>query len=313
MRAGTNVTLTDNGSNTFTIDAAGGVDTNTTYDLDSIQVGANAAITLVGSDSTTDTVTLVAGTNITLTDDGSSNITIDAGSAGATVACISGISALNSAQSLTSTYASIQDGPVFPLGFKNASTESRYYALTWTIEYGMSGTTGFKAFDTEVISNHNGTTQLIEYKDSAYMVSDYPVSRTYTYTTVLLPDETLEIRVKGNTSLRINKAHLTIIVNDCEANGSGEITILPADGRGDLLLANIFTAEQYVQETCNLSGVTIAVTGNIEIGDVFQSNGKCYLVIGTSGSSTGINITSTYASCEQCNQITPIGDVQGTD
>lgn len=51
---------------------------NTTYDLDSIQVGSDVAITLVGSDATSDPVTLVAGTNITLTDDGSANITIDA-------------------------------------------------------------------------------------------------------------------------------------------------------------------------------------------------------------------------------------------
>ena len=49
-----------------------------TYDLDSIQVGADVAITLVGTDTTVDTVTLVAGTNITLTDNGSKNITIDA-------------------------------------------------------------------------------------------------------------------------------------------------------------------------------------------------------------------------------------------
>jgi len=49
----------------------------TTYDLDSLQVGANAAIVLVGSDTTLDTITFVAGTNITLTDNGSNNITID--------------------------------------------------------------------------------------------------------------------------------------------------------------------------------------------------------------------------------------------
>ena len=52
-------------------------DVNTTYDLDSLQVGANAAITLVGSDASLDTVTLVAGTNITISDDGSNNITIN--------------------------------------------------------------------------------------------------------------------------------------------------------------------------------------------------------------------------------------------
>jgi hypothetical protein len=49
----------------------------TTYDLDSIQTGSNVAITLVGSNATLDTITLVAGTNITLTDNGSNNITID--------------------------------------------------------------------------------------------------------------------------------------------------------------------------------------------------------------------------------------------
>ena len=55
------------------------------YDLDSIQVGADVAITLVGTDATVDTVTLVAGTNITLTDNGSKNITIDAANPDQTV------------------------------------------------------------------------------------------------------------------------------------------------------------------------------------------------------------------------------------
>lgn len=50
---------------------------NTTYDLASVQNGANSDIKLTGSDGSTDTVKLVAGTNITLTDAGSS-ITIDA-------------------------------------------------------------------------------------------------------------------------------------------------------------------------------------------------------------------------------------------
>ena len=52
-------------------------DNNTTYDLDSTQNGPNSDIRLIGSDSTTDTVTLEAGTNITLTNIGS-NILIDA-------------------------------------------------------------------------------------------------------------------------------------------------------------------------------------------------------------------------------------------
>lgn len=70
------------GDNTWSLisDIAG-----TTYDLDSIQVGSDVAITLVGSNATLDTVTLVAGTNITLTDDGSANITIDAANPDQTV------------------------------------------------------------------------------------------------------------------------------------------------------------------------------------------------------------------------------------
>ena len=51
---------------------------NTTYDLASLQNVDNVNINLTGSDASVDTVTLVAGTNITLTDDGSNNITIDA-------------------------------------------------------------------------------------------------------------------------------------------------------------------------------------------------------------------------------------------
>ncbi len=58
---------------------------DTTYDLDSLQVGADVGITLVGSDASLDTVTLVAGTDITLTDDGSNNITIDAANPDQTV------------------------------------------------------------------------------------------------------------------------------------------------------------------------------------------------------------------------------------
>ena len=79
--AGNTITLTKQDGSTFPLTVDTGSVTNTTYDLDSIQVGSDVAITLIGSDATTDTVTLVAGTNVTLTDDGSSNITIDAAGA----------------------------------------------------------------------------------------------------------------------------------------------------------------------------------------------------------------------------------------
>ncbi len=58
------------------------VDTNTSYDLASSQQTLNVDITLTGSDATTDTVSLIAGTNIQLVDDGSNNITINSTATG---------------------------------------------------------------------------------------------------------------------------------------------------------------------------------------------------------------------------------------
>jgi hypothetical protein len=56
-------------------------DTNTTYELDSIQNGPNSDIRLIGSDLTENIVKLEAGANVTLTDTGS-NILIDVSSVG---------------------------------------------------------------------------------------------------------------------------------------------------------------------------------------------------------------------------------------
>lgn len=53
-------------------------DADTIYDLSSKQNGSNVDIDLTDSGSNVDTVTLTAGTNVTLTDDGSNSITIDA-------------------------------------------------------------------------------------------------------------------------------------------------------------------------------------------------------------------------------------------
>jgi len=49
---------------------------NTTYTVDAAQVGANSNIRLNGSDSTQSIISLIAGPNIALTNNGSSNITI---------------------------------------------------------------------------------------------------------------------------------------------------------------------------------------------------------------------------------------------
>lgn len=89
----------------------------TTYDLDTIQVASNVAIVLVGSDSTTDTVTLVAGTNITLTDDGAANITIDAANPDQTVTLTGEVTGTGT----TSISTTVSDGVLDVANFNAAA------------------------------------------------------------------------------------------------------------------------------------------------------------------------------------------------
>ena len=63
---------------TFTLPA----NPNITYDLESDQSGNDVVLLLNGSDTSQDVVKFVAGTNITLTDDGSNEITIDSANQG---------------------------------------------------------------------------------------------------------------------------------------------------------------------------------------------------------------------------------------
>ena len=78
--AGSNVTLnkvTTLSGTTVTINAAAS-GTPITYDLTSTQDGANVDVILTGSNASSDVIKLSAGTNITLTDNGSNGILIDA-------------------------------------------------------------------------------------------------------------------------------------------------------------------------------------------------------------------------------------------
>ncbi len=121
MVAGTNITLTDNGSNQITIDAAGGTDTDTTYDLGSAQSTNDVDVTLTGSDATIDTIKMVAGTNITLTDNGSNQITIDAAGGGGAAGLVSGTGAdsMKSAASLTTNPSTVSGANTISLGDNN--------------------------------------------------------------------------------------------------------------------------------------------------------------------------------------------------
>jgi hypothetical protein len=83
IAGGAGITVVENlSTNTIAISSTI-TDTNTTYDLLSAQAGNDVEIRLAGSDATTDALRLAAGSNITLNDNGSGTITIDATGGGA--------------------------------------------------------------------------------------------------------------------------------------------------------------------------------------------------------------------------------------
>jgi hypothetical protein len=76
IAGGTNIE-TNRSGDTITINATGG-NTDTTYSYESTQSTNDVDLTLTGSDASTNTVKLVAGSNVTLTDNGSNQVTIAA-------------------------------------------------------------------------------------------------------------------------------------------------------------------------------------------------------------------------------------------
>jgi len=88
--------------------------TDTTYDLASAQSTNDVDVTLTGSDASVDTVKFVAGTNITLTDNGSNQITIDAAGPGA--GSISGSGTLNQIPMFTPDGTTIGDSILKQVG-----------------------------------------------------------------------------------------------------------------------------------------------------------------------------------------------------
>ncbi len=125
----------------------------TTYDLESLQVGSDVAVNLVGSDATLDTVTLVSGTYITLTDDGSNNISIshnntsrtdttstDAPGYNGTFQVIDSVTS-NSTGHVTAVNVKTVTMPFIPEFFVDADTgtpQTIEFADTFTIEGGTN-------------------------------------------------------------------------------------------------------------------------------------------------------------------------------
>lgn len=119
MTIGTGGTSFDSGTVDFTGATVSGLpaDVNTTYDLASAQNVNDVDVTLTGSDASVDTVKLVAGTNITLTDSGANAITIAAAGGGsAGLVSGTGTDSMKNADSLVTTAATASGACTIVIG-----------------------------------------------------------------------------------------------------------------------------------------------------------------------------------------------------
>lgn len=121
IAGGTNIE-TNRSGDTITINAIGG-NTDTTYSYASTQSTNDVDLTLTGSDASTNTVKLVAGSNVTLTDNGSNQVTIDA----ATGTGVGG-SGIQNYIPIWSTTSTIGDSAIFQdgtnIGINTTSTSA---------------------------------------------------------------------------------------------------------------------------------------------------------------------------------------------
>lgn len=121
------------GDGTWVVPSGGGA--GTTYDLASAQDGSNVDITLTPSTGAVDTVQLTAGTNITLTDNGSNNITIDAAGGGGG----GGVSSIGLSTDITAF--TILNSPITTAGTlqinKNGGVAGQYLNQDGTWQYGI--------------------------------------------------------------------------------------------------------------------------------------------------------------------------------
>lgn len=130
--AGNNTTLSNNAAGQLTISAA-----NTTYDLGAAGAAGNINFALSGSDTSNDVVTMQAGTNITLTDNGSNTFTIDAaGGGGGTTAVYKPERRFSTASSdNTWNFAMPQNGNNYSAGgfqvLIDVSVDRRYFTEIW--------------------------------------------------------------------------------------------------------------------------------------------------------------------------------------
>jgi hypothetical protein len=130
-------------------------------------------------------------------------------------------------QLLTNTFREIGN-PV--LGFKNTDSVTKHYAISWTIQYGVSGTAGIRFFETQMAVEVSGGGTLISpesrWADSGYMGAEYSTTRTYTLYTNMGPNDIIYPQVKGSPDVFIKKAHIQVVETTCESTNNRSIEVI---------------------------------------------------------------------------------------
>lgn len=154
-------------------------------------------------------------------------ITLDAPGGSGTDTCAYGLTG-NGLYTLTPNYSPL----VFSgsaIGLKNISGATGNYVITYTLQFSPSGNTGFKSYDTKLVAQTqaSGSIDLIEFSDTVYAASDAKFTKTFTYTAVNISDQdSIEIHIKGDITLRVEKVAFSAVATDCEAINSGKAETL---------------------------------------------------------------------------------------
>jgi hypothetical protein len=154
-------------------------------------------------------------------------ITLDAPGGSGTDTCAYGMTGTG-LYSLTATYSPLVFGGN-TTGLQNISGATGNYVITYTLQFNPSGTTGFKSYDTKLVAQtlSSGPIDLIEFNDTVYAASDATFTKTFTHTAVNIPDQdSIEVHIKGDVTLRVEKVAFSAVATDCEAINSGKARVL---------------------------------------------------------------------------------------
>jgi len=239
-------------------------DTNTTYDLTGTATGNNYKVVLTGSDATVDDVVFLAGTGITLTDQGNNTVNVQASNNGT----VTGTGTPNTLTMWNSAGTGIQDSVVFQSGSGQVGIGSPAFTPQRTLDVKgvIRATNAGQAFRAESTSGSGLATTEFENGSAVFRLRNNTGSDT--------------VKIKSNGNSFINGGSLGIGSN----NGSARFTV---DQGGSIPAAKITNT--------NTTGVGLVVrkasgnTGDIQTWE--HTNGDIKALVDSDGK-FGIGLTN---------------------